>query len=234
MWYDKWNDIGPLSNHISLRVITRSGFSLVDSVADLIDESTWRWPTAWLDLFPVLIHYKVPNINPMQNNVVVWCTSDGTEAEFLASSVWDSIRSKGGEVDWVNIVWFSKCPDSHDHLFFECPFSALVWSLVQNMAELHGVPNKLTENVYRLYPISKGNSTKSIIGRLVFAATSYYVWQERNARMFGNVTRPPEILKNIILDSVRLKLASLKFKGSDNTRRLIEKWKLPQCLMLES
>ena len=47
----------------------------------------------------------------------------------------------------------------------------------------------------------------SIVGQLVVAATSYYVWQERNNRIHGKGERKTEQVTNIIVDMIRIKLA---------------------------
>ncbi|GJR90914.1 hypothetical protein Tco_0214925 [Tanacetum coccineum] len=44
-----------------------------------------------------------------------------------------------------------RCPlykliqDSHEHLFFECPFSLKVWKLVSKRAGLHNIPSRLDD-----------------------------------------------------------------------------------------
>lgn len=63
-----------------------------------------------------------------------------------------------------------------------------------------------------LLPISKRDNVTSIVGRLVVAATAYFVWQERNNCIHGNGERNPEHITKIIADTVRLKLASIHFK----------------------
>ncbi|GKB76003.1 hypothetical protein Tco_0942898 [Tanacetum coccineum] len=79
-------------------------------------------------------------------------------------------------------------PDSHSHLFFECLFSSK--------------------------PMSRQRTAKSVIGRLILAATSYFIWIERNNRVFKKVKRSPEEIRDIIMVTVRLKLITFKFKNT--------------------
>ncbi|GJT68774.1 RNA-directed DNA polymerase, eukaryota, reverse transcriptase zinc-binding domain protein [Tanacetum coccineum] len=58
------------------------------------------------------------------------------------------------------------------------------------------------------------NNIWSIIRRLVCAAAVYFVWQERNKRMFGEEKRDSEELIKIVTESVRMKLMGLKVKDS--------------------
>ena len=44
------------------------------------------------------------------------------------------------------------------------------------------------------------------------AASSYFVWQERNNRVHGKGDRTPEQVAKIVVDMVRLKLASIRLK----------------------
>ncbi|GJY14277.1 putative reverse transcriptase domain, reverse transcriptase zinc-binding domain protein [Tanacetum coccineum] len=70
------------------------------------------------------------------------------------------------------------------------------------------------------------NNVTCIVGRLIVAAMSYYVWQERNHRVHGKNAKTQEDLTNIIVDVIRSKLASISFKKKmlvDNMKRI---WKL--------
>ncbi|GKE24728.1 hypothetical protein Tco_1436240 [Tanacetum coccineum] len=63
-----------------------------------------------------------------------------------------------------------------------------------------------------ILPMSKSNNVTCIVGRLIVAATSYYIWQEHNKRIHGKKDRKLEEVMNIIVDMIRLKFASIKFK----------------------
>ncbi|GJR87109.1 RNA-directed DNA polymerase, eukaryota, reverse transcriptase zinc-binding domain protein [Tanacetum coccineum] len=53
-------------------------------------------------------------------------------------------------------------------------------------------------------------SIKSVLSKTVLGAAVYYIWQERNKRQFTNERRNVDDLSRIILDTVRLKLSSIK------------------------
>nr|XP_043619801.1 uncharacterized protein LOC122591606 [Erigeron canadensis] len=276
-WHDKWDQDGPLIRFISPRKIARAGFSLQDKVADIISEGTWKWSAAWYDLFPVLINYKVHVINNVIHDKLIWCDGSGNEVPYSASSVWNTIRIKGPEVGWVNLVWFSRCiprhsfllwlvmkkklkthdrlkpwdvgsatnhnlvccslrktgPDSHSHLFFECSYSAQVWIGIKHLTSLANSSQRWEDILAILLPLSKSNSATSVIARLALAATVYFVWQERNNHMFTNNQRPPEQLIKAIVDTVRLRLVTIKFKGREKLKKLLEDWKVPRSLLLD-
>ncbi|GJR99878.1 hypothetical protein Tco_0316387 [Tanacetum coccineum] len=44
LWFDKWCDLGPLSNFISSRDIFRAGLTRTTRVRDVIQDGVWSWP----------------------------------------------------------------------------------------------------------------------------------------------------------------------------------------------
>ncbi|GKF34696.1 hypothetical protein Tco_0107896 [Tanacetum coccineum] len=77
---------------------------------------------------------------------------------------------------------------------------------------------------------SKGTSMVSIISRLLLGAISYYIWSERNPRLFmKKASTVPQIVQ-VITSMVRLKLVTFKFKKlSTRSRFLLDQWKIPSC-----
>nr|GEW25552.1 reverse transcriptase domain, reverse transcriptase zinc-binding domain protein [Tanacetum cinerariifolium] len=73
---------------LSVRDITRSGFSLDDLVNNLIFDGVWRWPLDWLSRDEVLQPLSV-------------------------SCAWDTIWSRADMVNWYNVDWFPQCIPRH-------------------------------------------------------------------------------------------------------------------------
>ncbi|GKB29207.1 putative reverse transcriptase domain, reverse transcriptase zinc-binding domain protein [Tanacetum coccineum] len=135
----------------------------------------------------------------------------------------------------LNLLRCSLCntqSDSHAHLFFECPYSSKVWKLVRHLADMELVPPILYDIVDHLQPMANKRTARSIFGKLILAASSYFVWLERNNRLFKNVKRTPEELRDVIMVTVRLKLLSFKFKNSANVISLLDRWKMPRSFRL--
>nr|GEU56741.1 reverse transcriptase domain, reverse transcriptase zinc-binding domain protein [Tanacetum cinerariifolium] len=105
-------------------------------------------------------------------------------------------------------------PDSQEHLFFDCPFSHQIWIRVKQNAGLSASGSSLDSIVLILMPIAKRKSFKSCIGKLTLAAAAYFVWQERNLRLFKNSKRSIQEVVDCVMSSVRLKLLSCRFKKS--------------------
>ncbi|GJV31883.1 reverse transcriptase zinc-binding domain-containing protein [Tanacetum coccineum] len=110
-------------------------------------------------------------------------------------------------------------PDSHDHLFFECSFSSQVWLYVRHLADMDNIQPIFHNIVAHLQPMAKKRTTQSIIGKLIFAATSYFIWNKRNNRLFKKTRRTPEEIQDLIMVTVRVKLISFRSKNKDNVNR---------------
>ncbi|GKA76331.1 hypothetical protein Tco_0782792 [Tanacetum coccineum] len=83
-----------------------------------------------------------------------------------------------------------------------------------------------------MIPMSKRRSVRSIIARLVLAASSYFIWQERNFRLFKNQKRAANQIIECIKSTVRLKLLTCKFKKTRNMMAFMHLWKLPDSLII--
>ena len=58
------------------------------------------------------------------------------------------------------------------------------------------------------------------------AAASYFVWQERNNRIHGKCGRQPDEVAKSIVDTVRLKLATIRFKKNARVEQMKRTWKI--------
>nr|GEW39637.1 hypothetical protein [Tanacetum cinerariifolium] len=118
-------------------------------------------------------------------------------------------------------------PDSHEHLFFECSFSQQIWNHMKSYAVLSSSSPLLSHIMSIVTPIANRKSSRSVIAKLVMATMAYFVWQERNARLFKNSKRPVNQVIEVIFSSVRLKLLSCRFKKSKDGVFFAQMWSLP-------
>nr|GEV28402.1 RNA-directed DNA polymerase, eukaryota, reverse transcriptase zinc-binding domain protein [Tanacetum cinerariifolium] len=117
-----------------------------------------------------------------------------------------------GSWSWPD-EWNSKPqPDSHDHLFFECMFSLQVWEHLKPFTSMSDIPSDLNSIVDFLIPLAKMWSARSVITKLVFVVSCYFIWQERNDRLFAKKKRSQDQVIDIIKSIIRLKLLTCRFK----------------------
>ncbi|GKB29669.1 hypothetical protein Tco_0869070 [Tanacetum coccineum] len=83
-----------------------------------------------------------------------------------------------------------------------------------------------------LIPIAKRRSAKSVIAKLVVAACAYFIWQKRNWRLFKKNKRPMKQIIDFIMNSIRLKLLSCKFKKSNDGVLFSRLWKLHDMVFI--
>ncbi|XP_021979852.1 uncharacterized protein LOC110875972 [Helianthus annuus] len=144
---------------------------------------------------------------------------------------WDLTRRKN-----MNMMCCLLCfenNDSHEHLFFECKFSTQIWCSVRDKVNMDTVDPKWIDVTNWLLAGGASKSVFNYSSRLIVAASAYYIWQERNARLFKNQTRPPDIITSLILQTVRYKLMGAKYKKMDKVRRFLQLWDIHDDSMLD-
>ncbi|KAJ0548751.1 putative RNA-directed DNA polymerase [Helianthus annuus] len=134
-----------------------------------------------------------------------------------------------------NLMCCSLCtrgPDSHEHLFFECEYASRVWDGVKDRANMASTQHHWTQILDYLMNIAASKSADHIISKMVVSAAAYFVWDERNARLFSIRKRSRDQLVDIILNTVRMKLQTMRFRASSRTERALQQWRLPRGLLV--
>ncbi|KAI3802138.1 hypothetical protein L1987_30265 [Smallanthus sonchifolius] len=101
-----------------------------------------------------------------------------------------------------------------------------IWCSLRSKGGMSHIQGKWDDIATWLIPRATSKSARVVIAKLQLAAIAYYIWQERNARFFKNQLRPPEKVEKLIVNMIRLKLHSLKFKMNDRVRRILDDWKI--------
>ncbi|GJT71612.1 hypothetical protein Tco_1030898 [Tanacetum coccineum] len=125
--------------------IANAGFSLDDKIKDVVSNGAWKWPSTRFVAYPVLISMPIPILNDDQEDILQWRKYDGSFDSFSVREAWNTIREHANEAQ----------PDSHDHLFFECPYSSRVWLQVLHMADIQFASSKWRDIIDWLLPILK-------------------------------------------------------------------------------
>nr|GEW62149.1 hypothetical protein [Tanacetum cinerariifolium] len=174
-------------------------------VSDLLLEGTLVWPPDLIARYPMLLSVTSPSmVGPCDQQE--WRNRSGNIVPFSVNEVWNSIRPMAAKVDWFR-------------------------DRVKIMAGLSNSSPSIDSIVSDILPFVNRRTTRSVISKLVVAATAYFIWQERNYRLFKKVKRSENQLVECIISSVRFKLMKCRFKKSMDGLAILRQWKLSEMVM---
>ncbi|GJV03616.1 hypothetical protein Tco_1337185 [Tanacetum coccineum] len=107
----------------------------------------------------------------------------------------------GTDLSLLRCVLCDSIRDSHEHLFVECQFLSKIWIYICHLAGMYSVQPRLEDILVHLQPIAHKHTAESVIGKLLLAASLYFIWNERNNQTFKQVKRSPEDIRDIIMVS---------------------------------
>ncbi|GKA77411.1 hypothetical protein Tco_0783872 [Tanacetum coccineum] len=90
----------------------------------------------------------------------------------------------------------------------------------------YAMPNRWDDLLIDMTSMRHNKSIKSVLRRIVFAACVYFIWNERNTRLFINDKKNNNELVFEVVNHIRLKLASLTVKRACQTVEIYKKWKV--------
>ncbi|GJX35826.1 retrovirus-related pol polyprotein from transposon TNT 1-94 [Tanacetum coccineum] len=97
----------------------------------------------------------------------------------------------------AKVAWDSVCMPKYE--------GGLVESKVRVLCGMDSIPPRLIDVTTFITHISKGKTAVSILSRLVLAATSYYIWLERNERLFKKKTSSPDQIVDVLYYKPKIK-----------------------------
>jgi hypothetical protein len=111
--------------------------------------------------------------------------------------------------------------ETHDHLFFECSYTSLVWTSICRRANQHWPCKPWTQLLHwSATHYNQRNNSDHIIARLLLSATVYYLWYERNNRVFVNISQPHQTTVEAIYQQIRTRIAHMNHAFPSSTRAI--------------
>jgi len=100
--------------------------------------------------------------------------------------------------------------ETHDHLFFACSFSAPVWTAISGRT-LIAWPSLSWQPLlqWASFQFRKRKDFMHILARLSLSATVYFIWYERNNRVFSQHFRSQQDVVEEIFGLIRLRLLDM-------------------------
>ncbi|GJS65349.1 hypothetical protein Tco_0679913 [Tanacetum coccineum] len=109
--------------------------------------------------------------------------------------------------------------------------SNMYWIIhMKKLAGLDRVVHDVYAIIHHIGPKAKRRSSHIVIAKLVVAASAYFIWQERNWRLFKKTKRTVNQVIECIKSAVRLKLLSCSFKRYSEGVRYARMWDLPNTI----
>ncbi|GJR06010.1 sodium/hydrogen exchanger 6 [Tanacetum coccineum] len=144
-----------------------------------------------------------------------------------------SLQLRTDVVDWYHVVWFPHCIPRH---------AIYMWLMIKEKLKtqdrlrqwdvyaftgMSSVPPHLLDVLAFLIP-TKGSSVSNFLSRIVLATMTYWLWNERNSRLFKKKKSNANQIVLLITSLVRLKLVTFKFKKmATESHLLLLQWKIP-------
>ncbi|XP_070057352.1 uncharacterized protein [Nicotiana tomentosiformis] len=92
--------------------------------------------------------------------------------------------------------------ESIEHLFFKCTYAESIW---RKLLQWMGITRQAMERKHEIawaYCHAKGRSANDEIYRMALAGCVYYVWQERNQRIFRAQQRQQGMIVKLIIQMI--------------------------------
>ena len=106
LWYDFWLLNGLIQQIIGDDLIAETGLSKKVKVAQFLRQGQWRWPwtgsTGIGSIRQTLRSFPVPDGNIPDS--IAWIPDK--RGKFFIGSAWNTLRVRGEQVEWYNLVWF--------------------------------------------------------------------------------------------------------------------------------
>lgn len=101
--------------------------------------------------------------------------------------------------------------ESHNHLFFRCTYTGFFWNRLTSFADHHW-PVDSWENVLQWAGTRfiKKKRFNCLLAKHMLATAVYFIWTERNRRIFQSQNKPAGILVHEAITHIRLLLMNYK------------------------
>ena len=166
---------------------------------------------------------------------IVWFPGNIPRASFI---LWLAIRGRLGTQDRLyNLAPGSSCllchsqVETHDHLFFTCPFSFQIWSQISQVGNFLVPSSPWEQLVTWVSSTWRGKSLQAKARKLCLSSTVYHVWKERNQRFHLQKFASALDVSSTIEAEIRLKLST--FRGvldNPQNKHIQMQWMLPEAI----
>lgn len=95
--------------------------------------------------------------------------------------------------------------ESHQQLFFKCEISARIWKIMLEWLEINRSNCEWEEEIQWAIDHASRKGAQTEVYRIMLVATIYFVWQERNRRIFQQKERTLNVITKLIIQDVHVR-----------------------------
>ncbi|XP_074305391.1 uncharacterized protein LOC141640519 [Silene latifolia] len=118
----------------------------------------------------------------------------------------DSLVQRG--FSWINrCALCEAAQETHQHLFFECTWSAALWTRIQSFFSFATHSNELASVLAWFHSHNRGSSWIKKRKRSALLSVIYQIWQERNHRIFRSQDRSIDVVSQLVISQVTLRMS---------------------------
>ncbi|GKA87331.1 RNA-directed DNA polymerase, eukaryota, reverse transcriptase zinc-binding domain protein [Tanacetum coccineum] len=88
------------------------------------------------------------------------------------------------------------------------------------------VPNDWKDIVAKIAELPCNNAIRSVVRRIILATAVYYIWKERNLRIFASSNMASDNLLQVIMENIRLQIQNLHVKKSTHVCKIANEWNM--------
>jgi hypothetical protein len=215
--------------------------SFLHSIRDLIQDvhlsdttDTWLWiPTSTMD-FCLASAWDVTRLQGAKFNLhnVFWFPSASPKMSACALKAFhDRLPTRErlkrfGIINEDLCVLCSSSTETRDHIFFECPYVAYIWTLCKLKLGYHPILlGNIVEEASQIRNKFKVKDQTYILARLAFQVTIWHIWLERNRRIFQHQQLNKIMVFRRIYEDIHMMLRTCHWKVN-NKEALLANWSM--------
>ncbi|XP_071738976.1 uncharacterized protein [Rutidosis leptorrhynchoides] len=173
------------------------------------------------------MRHKIQDHVVIVNGSYKWKTNNGSVVNYSTQQVWRDLKSNRSKVEWHHVIWFKGLKPKHAFILWLATLHRFntqdrMQSWMPHMQMICPLCEKTNDSVNHLF----FQCDYSGFNRLVLAACVYFIWQERNARLFRHQKKAATKVGEDVQNYIRWKLLSLKVKNSSAVKKVAELWNL--------
>ncbi|GJZ39981.1 hypothetical protein Tco_0586544 [Tanacetum coccineum] len=155
-----------IGNSLSIRLETAimDGLNTSSKVSDVFQNGNVVWPQDLVARYPLLGSVVGPN-SVGSIDTLEWRDNVGVVKPFSMNAVWQALRPREDKITWVDVCG------------------------IELRVGLSNVAPSIDLIIDVIIPTTKRRTLKCVIAKLVVEATAYFIWHERNCRLFKKAKR---------------------------------------------